>query len=66
MTPVPATRTASNNRMATAAEIMLTLAAAPGERLGAQRIEGTSPELPTSHGTVVEPIASGDERTWQT
>ena len=46
MTPAPATRTASNKRMTTAAEIMLTLAAVPGERLGAQRIEGTSPELP--------------------
>ena len=49
MTPTPATRTASNNRVATAAEVMLVLAAVPGEGLGVQRIEGASPELPTSH-----------------
>ena len=66
MTLAPATRTASNSRAATAPVVMLVLAAVPGERLGAQRIEGTSPEHPTSHGAAVEPIASGDERTWQT
>ena len=65
MTPVPATRPASNSRAATPAEVMLVLAAVPGEGLGTQRIKGTSPEIPTSHGAPVEPIASGDERTWR-
>ena len=66
MTPVPATRPASNSRAATAAEVMLVFAAVPGEGLGTQRIKGTSPEIPTSHGAAVEPNASGHERTWPT
>ena len=66
MTPAPVTRTVSNSRPATAVEVMPVPAAVSGEGLGAQRIEGTSPALPGSHGAVVEPIASGDERTWQT
>ena len=45
---------------------MLLLTAIPDEGIGAQRIEGASPELLTSHGATVEPIALGDERTWQT
>ena len=66
-TPAPATRLDWNSSLATAAEIMPVLAVVPGEPLGAQRIEGTSLELPTSHGAAAaEPIASGDERTWQT
>ena len=66
MTPVPATRPASNSRAATPPEVMLVLTAVPREGLGTQRIKGTSPEIPTSHGAAVEPIASGDERTWRT
>ena len=58
MTPAPATRTASNSRAATAAVVMLVIAAVPGEGLGAKRIEGASPEIPASHAAAVDRIDS--------
>lgn len=53
-------------RVATAAVVMLVLAAVPSEGLGAQCIDGTPPELSASHGAAVEPITPYDERTWKT